>query len=259
MKVSIITVNLNNRQGLQKTVTSVLSQTYRDFEYIVIDGDSTDGSKEVIGTYAHAFSYWVSEQDNGIYHAMNKGIERATAAYLLFLNSGDVLSDPSILDQVVPSLGSAEIVYGNLWVARKGSFKERIYPDRLTFSYFVGKSIGHPASFIKKSLFERVGHYDENMQICADWAFFLKAIGLFKASYQHIPLIVAIFNADGVSSLAENRATMLREQVNFLKNNFSFFETDYESYMDLKDKMSALRRSKPYKFLKFLGLSKYQS
>ena len=78
MKLSIITVNYNNREGLQRTIDSVVSQTFRDFEWIVIDGGSTDGSKELIKQYADHFSYWVSEPDKGIYNAMNKGILKAT-------------------------------------------------------------------------------------------------------------------------------------------------------------------------------------
>ncbi len=90
MKLSIITVNLNNKDGLQKTIDSVISQTFKDFEWIVIDGGSTDGSKELIEKYSDYISYWVSEPDKGIYNAMNKGIKVAKGDYLEFLNSGDI-------------------------------------------------------------------------------------------------------------------------------------------------------------------------
>lgn len=259
MKLSIITVNLNNREGLRSTMNSVLGQTCRDFEYIIIDGGSMDGSLEVIRASEKTVSHWVSERDGGIYQAMNKGIAAAKGDYLLFLNSGDYLINEQIIGKVIPKLGSSDIVYGDLRVVQKGKHKDRTYPETLTFSYFVGKSIAHPSSFISRSLFEKVGPYDESMQICADWAFFIRAIGLFNASYQHLPLITTVFNADGVSSQAGSRSLMIQEQVRLLKNDFSFFETDYESYLDLKDNMEAIRRSKPYKFLKFLGLRKYQS
>jgi len=259
MKLSIVTINLNNREGLKKTISSVCSQTFRDFEYIVIDGGSTDGSCDVINEHAAAFSNYVSEPDRGIYHAMNKGIALAKSEYLLFLNSGDFFSDENILDKIAPELGSADLVYGDLSIAHKGKFKNKIYPNVLTFSYFVGNSIGHPATFIKKSLFEKVGIYDENMRICADWAFFIRAIGLFNATYKHVSVTVAVFGTDGISCLAQNRQLMRNEQINLLKNDFAFFETDYESYQDLKDNIESLRRSGPYKFLKFLGLPKYQT
>ena len=97
-KLSIITVNLNNREGLRKTAESVVSQTYKDYEWIVIDGGSTDGSKELIEQYAEHISYWVSEPDKGIYNAMNKGIRQAHGEYFLFLNSGDSLCDDDIVE-----------------------------------------------------------------------------------------------------------------------------------------------------------------
>jgi len=259
MKISVITINLNNRDGLKKTIESVLCQTFKDFEYIIVDGGSKDGSSDLIRQHEEAVSYWVSEPDRGIYHAMNKGIAIAKSSYLLFLNSGDLLLDKNILEKVSAYLGSSDIVYGDLRIARKGSFEDHVYPDYLNFSYFLGHSIGHPAAFIKKSLFEKVGLYDESMLICADWAFFIRAVGLFRASYQHIPLIVSIFHTDGISCLAQNRQIMREEQIRLLKNDFSFFETDYESYQHLKENIESLRRSKPYKILKFLGLPKYQT
>jgi glycosyltransferase involved in cell wall biosynthesis len=259
MKISIITINLNNAVGLKKTILSVLCQTFRDFEFIIVDGGSTDGSYEIISQHDTSLSSWVSEPDNGIYNAMNKGIALAKADYMLFLNSGDSLVNEGVLTEVASRLGVADIVYGNLRIGHKGAYHDHVYPNRLTFSYFLGYSIGHPATFIKRALFEKVGMYDESMLICADWAFFIRAIGLFKASYQHIELTVAVFHTDGISCLDENRQIMREEQATVLRNEFSFFETDYESYRDLKDNIEALRRSKPYKFLRFLGLPKYQT
>lgn len=259
MKISIITINLNNAEGLKKTIRSVLGQTFRDFEFIIIDGGSTDGSYEIIAEHAGSLSFWVSEPDNGIYHAMNKGITRASADYLLFLNSGDYLVNERILAMVSSRLGVAEIVYGNLRIGGDGSYRDHAYPDRLTFSYFLSYSLGHPAAFIKRELFEKVGKYDEGMKICADWAFFIRAVGLFKASYLHLQETVTVFNTDGISCMGENRQVMREEQDTVLRRDFSFFMTDFESYRDLKDQIEGLRRSKPYKFLKLLGLPKYQS
>ncbi|MEP7170167.1 MAG: glycosyltransferase, partial [Bacteroidota bacterium] len=97
---SIITVNLNNAAGLKKTIESVVTQTFNDVEYIIIDGASTDGSKEVIKNYETKISYWVSEKDTGIYNAMNKAIKKAKAEYCLFLNSGDSLTNKKVLNDV---------------------------------------------------------------------------------------------------------------------------------------------------------------
>ena len=112
MKLSIITVNLNNKDGLQKTIDSVISQTYKDFEWIIIDGGSTDGSKELIENYSDYVSYWVSEPDKGIYNAMNKGIKQSHGEYLQFLNSGDIFIEDNTLKQVVSQLVNEDIVFG---------------------------------------------------------------------------------------------------------------------------------------------------
>ena len=116
MKLSIITVNLNNCDGLQKTIDSVVSQTFKDFEWIVIDGGSTDGSKELIEQYADHFTYWVSEPDKGIYNAMNKGIRVAKGDYLQFLNSGDYLYDRTTLEKCLLPQNNADVIYGNLYL-----------------------------------------------------------------------------------------------------------------------------------------------
>ena len=104
-ELSIITINLNNCAGLQKTLDSVFAQTFTDYEYLVIDGGSTDGSAELIKKQENKFVYCVSEKDNGIYHAMNKGIRKATGDYLLFLNSGDYLVNDEVLSNCSSPIG----------------------------------------------------------------------------------------------------------------------------------------------------------
>ena len=113
-KISVITISYNNKEGLEKSLKSVTSQDYKDFEYIVIDGGSNDGSKEILEKYSDKINYWVSEPDKGIYNAMNKGIEVANGEYLLFINSGDELFSSGILTEVVPELNGADIIAGNL-------------------------------------------------------------------------------------------------------------------------------------------------
>ena len=105
-KISIITVNYNDREGLKKTIESVINQTWQDFEFIIIDGGSTDGSREVIEQYKDKIDYWISEPDKGIYNAMNKGIKAASGEFLLFLNSGDRLIDKNITEKVISKLES---------------------------------------------------------------------------------------------------------------------------------------------------------
>lgn len=110
MKLSIITVKLNNRDGLKRTIDSVVSQTFTDYEWIVIDGGSTDGSRELIEQYQDHFAYWCSEPDKGIYNAMNKGIAHAKGEWLQFLNSGDVLYSNNTLASVFSSKYDADVL-----------------------------------------------------------------------------------------------------------------------------------------------------
>ena len=124
MKLSIITINYNNAIGLKKTIESLIEQSYQEYEYIVIDGGSDDGSKEVIWESLRYVSSWCSEKDTGVYNAMNKGIMRATGEYLLFLNSGDYLYDSTVLEDVTSTLSGEDIIYGDLLYVENGVERE---------------------------------------------------------------------------------------------------------------------------------------
>ncbi len=137
-KISIITINFNDLVGLEKTFNSVVSQSNTDFEYIVIDGGSTDGSKEFLEQNSDKLAYWISEKDSGVYNAMNKGIKAAKGDYVMFLNSRDFLIDSTIIDKVVKDLdGSTAIYYGNLIYSLNG-VNTQLWspPDTLSFTYF---------------------------------------------------------------------------------------------------------------------------
>lgn len=160
MKLSIITINRNNKEGLQRTMESVLGgQTFDDFEYIVIDGASDDGSKEVIEHYQDRLAYWCSERDRGIYHAMNKGIAQAKGDYLLFMNSGDCLVE-GCLSKVFTQENDADFIYGNSIGCVRGERLSYTPPApsyrNLTFFQFYSASIGHQATFIRRRLFDTV-------------------------------------------------------------------------------------------------------
>ncbi len=152
-KLSIITINLNNKDGLKNTIESVISQDFKDFEFIVIDGLSTDNSLEIIHKYEKQISFWISEPDKGIYNAMNKGIQNANGEYLLMLNSGDILHNKNVLSQVIELGLDKDIVYGNKHelVDDKNSYYTE-YPNVLLFSFFYKYSLGHQTSFIRKRL-----------------------------------------------------------------------------------------------------------
>lgn len=220
MELSIITINYNNKDGLQKTIDSVISQTWRDFEWIVIDGGSTDGSKELMEKYQDHFAYWCSEPDKGIYNAMNKGIAKAQGEYCLFLNSGDNLHDHNVLGRVFNNVFSADVIYGDVnflltdinWVNK--------YPDKLSTHFFLANTIGHPGSFIKRSLFQE-GGYPENLKIASDYYYFLKWFREGK-TFSHIDLIVSDYDTSGVSStnndLMEKETDSVRDEICGIEN-----------------------------------------
>ena len=198
MKVSIITVNLNNREGLRKTIDSVVGQTFRDFEWIVIDGGSTDGSRELIEQYADHFAYWVSEPDKGIYNAMNKGIRVAQGEYLQFLNSGDWLVDERTLERCFAHEFTADIVYGDLYIANHEDIEELRYTEELSLRYFLHGTICHNSTFIKRYLLVDEP-YDENLRIVADWKSFLLQV-IENRSFEHIDEFIIYYDANGIST-----------------------------------------------------------
>lgn len=214
-KLSIITINYNNRKGLKKTIASVFNQTFANYEYIIIDGGSTDGSAEEIKPIADKLAYWVSESDKGIYHAMNKGIRKATGEYCLFLNSGDCFTTNNILTKVFAVSFSEDIAFGDtICVNMRLS-----YPEKISLSYLISKSLPHQSSFIKRSLFDRYGYYNEENRIVSDWEFCLKVIQQYDCSYKYLQgLVVSKMELPGYS--LDRKLTRLknRETEQVLKN-----------------------------------------
>lgn len=198
MKLSLITINFNNKDGLKKTIDSVVDQTFKGFEWIVIDGGSTDGSRELLEQYADHFAYWVSEPDCGIYNAMNKGIDHAQGEYLQFLNSGDWLNAPTTLQEFFATPLEGDIVYGDQDYYEGNRLAEsRKHPDALSLKYLYEWSLGHSSSFIKRELLAET-HYNENYRIVSDWEFFLKK-ALENKSFVHRPITVGCFDMSGIS------------------------------------------------------------
>jgi glycosyltransferase involved in cell wall biosynthesis len=201
MEVSIITVNKNDCRGLNKTIESVVNQNYSDFEYIIIDGASTDGSVELIKRHENRLGYWVSEEDSGIYSAMNKGIRQSSGTYCFFINSGDYLFDENVLESIIMKLNDKDIVYGNIIVYDATQKHYITYPDEVTFRDLYSKSIPHSGgSFIKRELLIKNGFYNENYKIVSDWEFFIKAIVFGNASTLHLDSFISYFNLQGISS-----------------------------------------------------------
>lgn len=242
MLLSIITINYNNLEGLQKTINSVLSQSFRDFEWIVVDGGSTDGSREMIEQNAEHFSYWVSEPDNGVYNAMNKGIKVAKGEYLLFLNSGDWLCDNHVLQTVFRKEHMADILYGYMIEEEDETVcHAAMMKPVLHWTDFIGNTLPHQATFIRRVLFEKYGLYDESYRIAGDTKFFIKAIVWEKATYEFIPERIAVFQAGGISS----DSMRFEERDDRLRNEM-FPKMVIDDYKDLV----ALRRIKNNRVLR---------
>lgn len=199
--ISIITINYNNQKGLEKTIQSVVSQTYKKIQYIVIDGGSSDGSEEIIKKYSDNISYWVSEPDNGIYHAMNKGVDKAIGDYLLFLNSGDCLHDEVSIEECLKFFSSGEdLIIGQVYITPSGiiGWKDLKAPITM-YDFYEWGPVPHQACFIKRVLFENM-RYDESLKIVSDWKFFMQAIVFKECSYKIIKYIVSDFEEGGISS-----------------------------------------------------------
>lgn len=213
MTLSIITINYNNRDGLQRTIDSVVGQSFTDYEWIVIDGCSSDGSRELIEQYQNCFVYWCSEPDKGIYNAMNKGIEKASGDWFLFLNSGDWLYGNDILQKVFSDPSDADILYGDVmyhWPDSRG-LELDMKPENLSLYFFYKNTLCHQATFYRKAIFDN-HKYNEDFRICADWALYIQ---LLQEGYRfkHLPFCVANFAQDGISTHLDETHLAERQKV----------------------------------------------
>lgn len=202
MKLTIITINYNNVEGLQRTIDSIVSQTFINYEWIVVDGGSADGSKELIEQYKDKFAWWCSEPDKGPYNAMNKGLLHATGEYINFMNSGDIFVDENILSKVFRSPREADILYGQMKVTSWGGAigNANIMKPKLSKYDLFFDTFGHQSTFTKRSLFKKVGSFDESYKIVADHKFFADAIVKHQASYKYLPYIISVYEGDGISA-----------------------------------------------------------
>ena len=250
MKLSIVTINYNNAKGLKKTLDSVSKQNFGDFEHIIIDGNSTDDSVDIIRDYEKKLKnsllplgnhiIWISEPDTGIYNAMNKGLRKAQGEYLLFLNSGDYLVDELILNTVFANNFDEDIVYGNIYVVEQNGRKTLATApnsEEITFVSIHSKRLFHPASFIKRELMLNVGGYDEEIKITADFAFFVIAICKYNCSLKKIDLPISVFELGGVSS-SSSAEELSKEGSYMIEKYFPRHKTDYHQYYYYKNKLN---------------------
>lgn len=176
-KLSVITIVYNNVKDIERTMLSVLNQTYSNIEYIIVDGASTDGTKEIIERYRSRISHFVSERDKGIYDAMNKGLALATGDYVLFMNSGDEIYASETVSDVFASAPSGDIYYGETEMFDENwqSLGQRRHraPEHFDWhSFKFGMNISHQAIYIKRSLTEE---FDLSYKYSSDIDWILKA------------------------------------------------------------------------------------
>lgn len=196
--LSIITINLNNANGLAKTIESVLPQLNGQIEYLIIDGSSHDGSIDLIHAIKEHLAFWCTEKDKGIYTAMNKGIQQAKGDYLLFLNSGDRIKKN--LQDVLPLIGTQDVL--SLAIEVEGEKERNIC--RLPIPHYTKMEImlhclPHQSTFIKKALFSKHGLYDESFKIAADLEFWLR-IEPHDVQYQYFPQVLSIMEKEGLGA-----------------------------------------------------------
>ncbi len=200
MKFSIITINHNNCEGLRKTVKSVIEQSFKDYEFIIIDGGSNDGSVDVIKEYAEHITYWVSEPDKGVYQAMNKGIVKSQGDYINFMNSGDCFFNGQVLERIAAKNLTEDLIVGHDYhfdASTQQGFST-ILPPRLTMLNFVHHTLPHQSTFFKRQLFEKE-LYDESLKIASDMKFYMRQICIHQCSVTYVDDNVCRREPDGIS------------------------------------------------------------
>ena len=249
MRLSIITINRNNAIGLESTLQSVASQSYKEFEYIVIDGASTDGSVGVIKKYESEFAHlkWVSEPDSGIYSAMNKGLRKATGDYIQILNSGDCMANDGVIKRIFAVLemaGNPSILYGNMIKCfsdgRRVVDKSFGGHEITMLGMFLG-TLNHNPAYIRRDLFEKYGYYDEDLKIVSDWKWYLQAIILGGEKPRYVDIDVTLFDMTGISETNKDLDEAERKLV--LKELLpAGILSDYERYAFPMNQINRLQR-----------------
>ncbi|MBR3662357.1 MAG: glycosyltransferase [Alphaproteobacteria bacterium] len=216
--LSIITV-CKNEPFIEDTCESIVNQSNQNFEWIIVDGASTDDTLDKLNNYKYRMNTFISEPDSGVYSAMNKGINLAHGKYLLFMNGGDLFYNKHVVANIIPYLqdGKADIFYGDSYrlFENETDCFIKTYPDKITKSFFLTNTLAHQSSFIKKELFEKYGNYREDFKIVSDKEKWLKFIDN-SVTFSHISQVLSCFRMNGqsrqqTSSLKSEKKKMLEE------------------------------------------------
>lgn len=205
-KLSIITVCYNAGQTIERTIKSVIAQTYKNIEYVIIDGQSTDTTLDLLESYKNNIAVKVSEKDKGIYDAMNKGISLATGAYILLLNADDYLFSPNAIENMMTAIESQndeDIFYGNLLMFDEKTGTAKLWkPGPISGKLLYSSSLPHPSTIYKRAIFEQINKFDDTYKIAADYEFYVRAFS-FRANFKYLDQLVSVFSYGGVSTSGE--------------------------------------------------------
>lgn len=221
IKISIVTVVYNNVTEIEKTILSVLNQTYPNIEYIVIDGGSTDGTLNIINKYKESISYWLSEPDNGIYDAMNKGINKASGEWINFMNSGDLFYNENSVKKIVTAIeenknGSIDVIYGDVQLRYNNNRKKIVTPKKIEHLK-KGMIFCHQSAFIRTSL-QKKYFYNINFKLSADYHFFYN-LYLKKNNYFYLDAVISSIDMYGESN--KNESLVIKEYSKISQRSFS--------------------------------------
>ncbi|ESP95138.1 MULTISPECIES: glycosyltransferase family 2 protein [Pseudoalteromonas] len=218
MKVSIVTVCYNSAETIEDTIRSVVSQTYDDIEYIIVDGGSTDNTLKIVDKYKAHIDVLISEPDRGIYDAMNKGVEAATGDVVGILNSDDFYETKESVASIVSEFDDAtDIVFGDLVFVNADNLSKvtRFYslPKFAPWKLRFGWMPPHPATFIRKSSYDKHGLYKLDYKISADYEMFVRLLLVHKLSFKHVAKTLVRMRDGGVSTSGIQSSIRLNQEI----------------------------------------------
>ena len=248
MFFSIITINRNNAKGLEDTIQSVLSQDRNLYEFIIIDGASSDNSLEVIKKYESQIHYYISEPDTGIYNAMNKGIDKAKGEYAIFMNSGDSFSYPTALNDISKNNLNADFLFSG-WTRIKNGKKLASYlpKEKITLYtlFYHSTCVCHQATFIKVSVLKELQGYEEKLKVSADICFVMKALVVDYKTFQILPYYITNLDVTGISGNLKGMTILNEEKPAYFKKLCPYVYDDYI-------KMHKILRFSPTNIFRFI-------
>ena len=255
MNLTIVSINKDNFIGLINTLTSVVNITSTpNVNHLIIDGNSKDFLEDFNQLQSKFNFEYISENDSGIYNAMNKGINLSTSDRLLFLNSGDTVNNFFNFSKFISEHQETDIVYSNICKVLYDENKtiESRFPKLLSLDYMICFGLPHQSTIIKKSLFDRVGFYDESYSIISDWVFFMEALFFHNATYKYVDITSINFDGSGISNQSKYLRTIISEQLDYISKRFPSKVDLYKSNSPyVKKYFRTMPRWKKY-LLKFL-------